>query len=64
MEIHSLYLIGRNAVCPVCSGLVMTTGEGRFRCNDCTTRYKVCDNGLVDKEIYVEMIGGSRIERD
>lgn len=59
MEMYSVYLLGRNAVCPVCSGLLIQMGEaGYYRCNDCESRFKIAEMGLSDKDIEVKRIGG------
>ena len=59
MERYSVYLLGKNAVCPLCSGLIIQTSEsGYYRCNDCEARFKVVQMGISEREIEVERIGG------
>lgn len=56
---HSIYLIGRHAICSVCSGLIQAIDAGNvFRCNDCTSRFEVTGCGLTDNGLEVRRIGG------
>lgn len=54
-KVYCLYLFERKAVCPICSGMIITTGED-YRCVDCHGIFKVVGIGLTDKEIMCEHI--------
>lgn len=56
---HSIYLIGRHAICPACSGLIHMIGAGNiFQCNDCSMMYEVAGYGPTDNGLEVREIGG------
>lgn len=59
-EVHTIFLFGRQAVCPACSGLIIGNGPERFECIDCRKMYEVVRPGQTDREIVCRTVG----ERD
>lgn len=55
-ELHTIFLLGRQAVCPACSGLITKDRETEFRCVDCNERYEVIEQGTSDNELVVRHI--------
>lgn len=55
-EVHTIFLIGRQAVCPACSGMITQYGEMQFRCVDCHERYEAVEPGTSDSEMIVKHI--------
>ena len=50
--LHSVYMIGRNAVCPACSGMAILEGElERIKCIDCGETFKIKGIGQTDREV-------------
>lgn len=55
MEKVNIYLLGRKAICPACSGLAqLSTEEGIVVCIDCKSRYDVVEVGMTEKELICE----------
>lgn len=51
-EIYSIYMIGRNGVCPDCSGMAVLEGElERINCIDCGEAFSIKGAGHTDREI-------------
>lgn len=55
-EVHTIFLFGRQAVCPACSGMITKDGEVEFRCVDCNERYEAIEPGASDSELVVRHI--------
>lgn len=54
-ETYSVYMIGRSAVCPTCSGMALLHGEQEtIRCIDCGDTFKIKGVGQTDREIICE----------
>ena len=53
---YSVYMIGRSAVCPICSGMALLQ-EGRITCIDCSKRLNVKRAGRTDREIICTKAG-------
>lgn len=52
---YSIYMIGRGAVCPTCSGMLLIQGqENVLRCVDCRTRYFIKRIGRTEREFICE----------
>lgn len=54
---HELWLLGKIAVCPNCSGMVKRYYGSKcimFYCVDCKSRFKVVSEGQTDKSFTVE----------
>lgn len=54
---HELWLLGKMAVCPNCSGMVKRYYESNsimFYCIDCKSIFKVVSEGQTDKSFMVE----------
>ncbi len=50
--LYTLYMTGRQAVCPVCSGMVLLREElNHLWCIDCTSVFEIEDVGKSDKEV-------------
>lgn len=50
-EIHSIYMIGTVAVCPVCSGmLTISNRKQNLKCVDCGKKFHIVDLGQTERE--------------
>ena len=48
---YSIYMIGRGAVCPTCSGMLLVhVQENILRCVDCGTGYVIKRIGRTERE--------------
>lgn len=56
---YNIHLFERKAVCPKCSGMLVTTDEVLwYRCVDCKGIFKVVDSGITEREAICEQIAG------
>ena len=54
---YEIYLFSRKSICPVCSGLLTSSGNMRYYCIDCKTNFSVVDVGRSDDKVICERIG-------
>lgn len=51
-ETYSIYMIGRRAVCPICSGMaLLQLEEQMINCIDCGKKFVIKQLGHTDREI-------------
>lgn len=50
-----IYLFGRKAICPECSGLLTSIGDMKYYCIDCHTTFNVIDTGRNDSKVVCEI---------
>lgn len=51
----NVFIFGRKAICPVCSGLAQLNIEREnIRCNDCGEMFKIKSEGMTEKELICE----------
>lgn len=51
-QTYNIYVIGRRAVCPTCSGMALLQEElNNIRCIDCGDAFKIEGAGMTDREI-------------
>ena len=56
-ERYNIYLFGRKAVCPVCSGMLAAIGKNlHYTCIDCHSSFQIVDGGLTDNEVVCEKV--------
>lgn len=54
---YTLHLFLGKAICPLCSGLLITIGEdSMYKCMDCNTSFEIVDMGMTDHEVICEQI--------
>jgi len=49
---HIIYLLGTEAVCPECKGMMRDTGVS-FHCNDCRRVFVVSDDMGFDRKVKI-----------
>lgn len=55
---HSVYMIGRKAICPMCSGMAVMHGcEELIRCIDCGERFRIKGMGQTEREMICSQPG-------
>ena len=52
---HIVYLLGNEAVCPECKGMIRDMGIS-FYCNDCRRTFVISDDMGFDRKIKVKEI--------
>lgn len=51
-QTYSIYLIGKRAVCPACSGMaLLQTEQDNIRCIDCGDIFNIAGAGITDREL-------------
>lgn len=53
---YEIYLFGRKAICPECSGLLTSAEEMKYHCIDCLSNFSVIDMGRSDDKAICEKI--------
>lgn len=62
---YNIYLFGRKAVCPKCSGMLADFGGGiQYCCIDCNGIFEVVSTGQIDNEVVCKLITREEVAQE